>query len=435
MNKFFQNIPKIEYEGPDSKNPLAFKHYNPSARIGDKTMAEHLRFSVAAWHTFCGTGADPFGVGTASRPWKTPEDRIDAAFEFFTKLGAGYYCFHDRDFAPEGANLGETHRILERLARRLLDRQKETGVKLLWGTANLFTHPRYMCGAATNPDPLVFAHAASQVKRMLEVTQMLGGENYVFWGGREGYDTLLNTNLKREQEHFAAFLHMAADYAREIGFKGQLLIEPKPKEPTKHQYDVDVATVISFLKTFGLADRFKLNVEANHANLAGHSFHHEVALASAHGLLGSIDANRGDTLLGWDTDQFPSDVSEIVGVMLVILDQGGLAPGGLNFDAKVRRASPDLEDLFYAHIGGMDTFALALKIAHQIKQDGVLSAFVRERYSGYDDGIGHRIEVRKTNFKELENYALEQGEPELRSGRQEKLENTVNQYLWRSRQS
>src|SRR5262245_49283184 len=442
MSQYFARSPKILYEGPDSKNPFAFHHYDATAKVGGKTMAEHLRFSVASWHTFCGTGSDPFGAGTASRPWNdasTPlqaaEQRVDAAFEFFTKLGAPYYCFHDRDLAPEGKTLSETHRNLEIICKHALDRPNETGVQLLWGTANLFRHPRYMCGAATNPDPLVFAHAASQVKRMMEMTHMLGGVNYVFWGGREGYDTLLNTDLKREQDHLATFLHMTADHAREIEFRGQLLIEPKPKEPTKHQYDFDVANVIAFLKTYELADRFKLNVEANHANLAGHSFHHEVALASAHGLLGSIDANRGDQLLGWDTDQFPTDVSEIVGVMLVILNQGGLAPGGLNFDAKVRRASTDLEDLFHAHIGGMDTFALGLKIAHQIKQDGVLSAFVRERYSGYDDGIGHRIEVRKTNFKELENYALEQGEPELRSGRQEKLENTVNQYLWRSRQS
>jgi xylose isomerase len=437
MPPYFSHIPKVRFEGTDSQNPFAFRHYNPTAMIGEKTMAEHLRFSVASWHTLCGTGADPFGAGTASRPWnaattamEAAEQRVDAAFEFFTRLSVPYYCFHDRDLSPEGDTLSETHRNLEKICRRALERQKETGVKLLWGTANLFTHPRYMCGAATNPDPLVFAHAASQVKRMLEMTQMLGGENYVFWGGREGYDTLLNTDLRREQEHMAAFLHMAADYASEIGFKGQLLIEPKPKEPTKHQYDYDVATVIAFLKTFGLADRFKLNVEANHANLAGHSFHHEVALASAHGLLGSIDANRGDTLLGWDTDQFPADVSEIIGVMLVILDQGGLAPGGLNFDAKVRRASPDLEDLFYAHIGGMDTFALALKVAYQMRADGVLSSMIRQRYAGYDSDIGKRIENRQTGFAELERYAAEHGEPETRSGRQEMLENVVSQYLF-----
>jgi len=430
MAKYFQHIPQIAYEGPDSKNSLAFRHYDSTRVIGGKTMAEHLRFSVAAWHTFCGTGSDPFGSATTARPWKTPEERVDAAFEFFTRLGVTYYCFHDRDLSPEGGNLAETQRNLEKVCRHALDLEKVTGVKLLWGTANLFSHPRYMCGAATNPDPLVFAHAASQVKRMLEMTHMLGGENYVFWGGREGYDTLLNTDIKREQEHMAAFLHMAADYAREIGFTGQLLIEPKPKEPTKHQYDYDVATVIAFLKTHGLADRFKLNVEANHANLAGHSFHHEIALASAHGLLGSIDANRGDLLLGWDTDQFPTDVNEVVGVMLVLLDQGGIAPGGLNFDAKVRRASPDLEDLFDAHIGGMDTFALALKIAHQMKEDGVLSGFIKERYSGYDSGIGKEIETGTANFRRLEQYALETGEPQLRSGRQEKLENLVNQYLF-----
>jgi xylose isomerase len=430
MKEYFADIPKITYEGPDSKNPFSFKHYDATAKVGGRTMADHLRFSVASWHTFCGTGSDPFGVGTALRPWTTPEQRVDAAFEFFTRLGVGYYCFHDRDLSPEGRSLSETHRNLEAICKRALQLQKDTGVKLLWGTANLFTHPRYMCGAATNPDPLVFAHAASQVKRMLEMTQMLGGGNYVFWGGREGYDTLLNTDLKREQEHLATFLHMAADYAREIGFIGQLLIEPKPKEPTKHQYDFDVATVIAFLKTYGLADRFKLNVEANHANLAGHSFHHEIALASAHGLLGSIDANRGDLLLGWDTDQFPNDAAEIVPVMLVILNQGGIAPGGLNFDAKVRRASPDLEDLFHAHIGGMDAFALALKVAHQMKDDGVFSSYIRQRYSGYDSGVGKQVEERQIGFRALEHIALEQGEPQLQSGRQEKLENVVNQYLF-----
>ena len=429
MAEYF-DIPKVPYEGTDSKNPLSFKHYDAGRRIGGKTMAEHLRFSVAAWHTFCGSGADPFGSPTMVRPWKSPEERIDAAFEFFGKLGVSYYCFHDRDFSPEGADLAETHRNLERLCRHAFDLQKATGVKLLWGTANLFSHPRYMCGAATNPDPVVFAHAASQVKRMLEMTLMLGGENYVFWGGREGYDTLLNTDLKREQEHMAAFLRMSADYAREIGFRGQLLIEPKPKEPTKHQYDYDAATVISFLKTFGLADRFKLNIEANHANLAGHSFHHEIALASAHGLLGSIDANRGDTLLGWDTDQFPNDVAELVSVMMIILDHGGIAPGGLNFDAKVRRASTSLDDLLYAHIGGMDAFALALKIASQMKEDAALSDFIRERYSGYDSGIGKEIETGTTTLERLEGFALQHGEPALKSGRQEKLENLVNQYLF-----
>jgi xylose isomerase len=364
---------------------------------------------------------------------ESAEKRLHAAFEFFTKLGAPYYCFHDRDIAPEGGNLAETNRNLETICKRALELQQETGVKLLWGTANLFSHPRYMCGAATNPDPHVFAWAAAQVKKMLEMTLMLGGENYVFWGGREGYDTILNTDLKRELEHFAAFLHMAVDYAKEIGFTGRFLIEPKPKEPTKHQYDFDAATVIGFLKTHGLADKFKLNVESNHATLAGHSFHHELALASAHGMLGSIDANRGDLLVGWDTDQFPTDVYDAVGAMIVVLNQGGIAPGGLNFDAKARRASPDLEDLFHAHIGGMDTFALALKIAHRLQQDGALSDFVRQRYSGYDAGIGLKIENRATNFHELEQYAHDHGEPEQRSGRQERLENLLNQYIFGGR--
>src|SRR5262245_34211618 len=301
------------------------------------------------------------------------------------------------------------------MCKLALQMQKDTGVKLLWGTANLFSHPRYMCGAATNPDPHVFAYAAAQVTQMLEMTQMLGGENYVFWGGREGYETLLNTDMKREQDHLAAFLHMAVDYAKEIGFTGQMLIEPKPKEPTKHQYDFDVATVIGFLKTHGLADKFKLNIEANHATLAGHSFQHELALASAHGMLGSVDANRGDLLLGWDTDQFPTDLYDTISAMLVILNQGGLAPGGLNFDAKVRRTSTDLADLFHAHIGGMDAFALALRVAHRIQADGVWGDHVRKRYAGYDSGLGAKIEKRQTSFAELEKHVLENSEPEFRS--------------------
>lgn len=437
MHDFFPGIASIKYEGAASRNPLSFRHYDGNAKVGAQTMREHLRFSVACWHTFCASGSDPFGAGTARRPWndasspmEAAEKRLRAVFEFATKIGAEYYCFHDRDIAPEGQTLAETNRNLETICKRALSYQKETGVRLLWGTANLFSHPRYMCGAATNPDPRVFAYAAAQVKKMLEMTQMLNGANYVFWGGREGYDTLLNTDMKREQEHMAAFLHMAADYAREIGFTGQLLIEPKPKEPAKHQYDFDVAAVIGFLRTYDLQDKFKLNVEANHATLAGHGFAHELALASSHGLLGSIDANRGDTLLGWDTDQFPTDVYDAVAAMLVVLGQGGIAPGGLNFDAKVRRASPDPEDLFYSHIGGMDTFALALKIAHRIREDGVLADIIKERYSGYDSGIGKQIEESTTDLRKLEQYALDHGEPELRSGRQEMLENLINTYLF-----
>jgi len=436
MNKYFLNIEKVQYEGSNSKNPLSFKHYNPPEKVGEKTMAEHLRFAIAYWHTFCGEGLDPFGWPTLQRPWNraassmaAAEQRLHAAFEFITKIGAKYYCFHDRDLAPEGSTLKESNANLEKMCKMALQMQKDTGVKLLWGTANLFSHPRYMCGAATNPDPHVFAYAASQVKKMLEMTHLLGGENYVFWGGREGYETLLNTDMKREQEHFAALLHKAVAYAKEIGFTGQFLIEPKPKEPTKHQYDFDVATVIGFLKTYDLADKFKLNIEANHATLAGHSFQHELALASAHGMLGSVDANRGDLLLGWDTDQFPTDIYDTIYAMLVILKQGGLTPGGLNFDAKVRRTSSDLADMFHAHIGGMDSFALALKVAHRMIEDGVLHDHIKARYAGYDSGIGAKIEKRQTSFAELEKYVLENGEPEMRSAQQEKLENVVNQYL------
>jgi xylose isomerase len=436
MPEVFSGISKIVYEGPESGNPLAFKHYNAAQQVGGKSMAEHFRFSVAYWHTFCGVGVDPFGVGTANRPWHAAgsampaaEQKLQAAFELFTKLGVEYYCFHDRDIAPEGKDLAETNKNLEAICSQALQMQKDTGVKLLWGTANLFSNPRYMCGAATNPDPHVFAYAASQVKKMLEMTKFLGGSNYVFWGGREGYDSLLNTDMKRELEHLAAFMHMAVDYAKEIGFNGQFLIEPKPKEPTKHQYDYDVANVIGFLKNYDLDNHFKLNIEANHATLAGHSFQHELALASAHGLLGSIDGNRGDLLLGWDTDQFPTDIYDAVGAMLVVLGQGGIAPGGINFDAKVRRTSPDLEDLFHAHIGAMDTFALALKVAQRLVDDGVLSGVIAQRYAGYGSGMGEKIEQNQTDFAELEAFVLQKGEPELRSGRQEKLENILNQYI------
>lgn len=437
MEKNFPKIQKIKYEGPESKNPLSFRHYNPQEKVGDKTMEEHLRFAVAYWHTFCGTGIDPFGSATLNRLWNTAssplkaaEKKLYAAFEFFTKLGVRFYCFHDRDIAPEGDSISESHANLEKLCKQALQLQDDTGIKLNWGTANLFAHPRYMCGAATNPDPLVFAYAATQVRKMLEMTKMLGGVNYVFWGGREGYETLLNTDMKRELDHLATFLHMAADHAQKIGFQGQLLIEPKPKEPTKHQYDFDVATVIGFLKSNDLADKFKINIESNHATLAGHTFQHELTLASAHGLLGSIDANRGDLLLGWDTDQFPTDIYDAVYAMIVVLNQNGLGPGCLNFDAKVRRSSTDLDDLFYGHIGGMDTFALALKIAHRIKEESILSEYIQNRYSGYDNGIGQKIENNKTDFNELEKYVVKQGSPELRSGQQEKLENIVNQYLF-----
>jgi len=433
----FPRIPQIAYEGPQSDNPLAFRHYQPAEMIDGKSLQDHLRFSIAYWHSFRGTGQDPFGPGTIVRPWETGRDaisvakaRMDAAFEFFVKIQAPFYCFHDRDIAPEGRSLAETNRILDQLVAHAKALQKATGVRLLWGTANLFGNRRYMCGAATNPDAHVFAYAAAQVKKALEVTRELGGENYVFWGGREGYETLLNTDLKREQEHLAAFMHMAVDYAKAIGFKGQFLIEPKPKEPTKHQYDFDVAAGIAFLRTFGLDRHFKFNIETNHATLAGHTFQHEIETAAAQGLLGSIDANAGDLLLGWDTDQFNTDVRELTLAMVSILRAGGLGSGGFNFDAKLRRPSTDLEDLFYAHIGGFDAYALAFKVARRILADGRFSQFVAARYNSYNVGFGRDIASRKIGFRELEKIALKLGEPVVHSGRQEYLENLLAQYIY-----
>ncbi len=433
----FSTVPSIAYEGPDSDNPLAFRHYNPDEIIDGKTVSDHMRFSIAYWHSFRGTGSDPFGPGTILRPWEQGKDpvsiakvRLDAGFEFFQKIKAPFWCFHDRDIAPEGRSLAETNRILDQIVSHAKKLQKATGVKLLWGTANLFSNPRYMSGAATNPDAHVFAYAAAQVKKALEVTHELGGENYVFWGGREGYETLLNTNLKREQEHLAAFMHMAKDYARSIGFNGQFLIEPKPKEPTKHQYDFDVASGIAFLRTFGLEKVFKFNIETNHATLAGHTFQHEIEVAAAQGMLGSIDANAGDLLLGWDTDQFNTDVRELTLAMISILKAGGLGTGGFNFDAKLRRQSIDPEDLFHAHIGGMDAYTKAFKLARSIIADGRFDAFVADRYASFDSGLGKRIETGKIGFKELEKLVLTKlGEPTPRSGRQEYLENLLNRYL------
>ncbi len=430
-------IPAITYAGPRSDAPLAFKHYNPAEVIDGKTMKEHMRFSIAYWHAFRGTGADPFGPGTIVRPWERGKDpvsiaklRMDAAFEFFVKIESPFWCFHDRDIAPEGRTLAESNRNLDALIAHAKQLQKATGVKLLWGTANLFSNPRYMCGGATNPDAHVFAYAAAQVKKALEVTQELGGENYVFWGGREGYETLLNTNLKREQDHLARFMHMAVDYAKAIGFKGQFLIEPKPKEPTKHQYDFDVASGIAFLRTYGLEKYFKFNIETNHATLAGHSFQHEIEVAAAADMLGSIDANSGDPLLGWDTDQFNTDVKELTLAMVSILKAGGLGTGGFNFDAKLRRPSIDAEDLFIAHIGGMDAYALAFKLARHILADGKFERFVSNRYSSYDSGYGREIEKGKADFKSLEKLVLTKlGEPTPRSGKQEYLENLLTQYL------
>ena len=431
------DIPRIRFEGPQSANPLAFRHYDPDELFDGVSLKARMRFSIAYWHSFRGVGGDPFGPGTLRRPWEEGADaiavakrRMEAAFEFFVKIESPFWCFHDRDIAPEGPTLAASNRNLDRLVAHAKGLQKATGVRLLWGTANLFSNPRYMCGAATNPDAHVFAYAAAQVKKALEVTKELGGENYVFWGGREGYETLLNTNLKREQEHLARFLHMAVDYAKAIGFKGQFLIEPKPKEPTKHQYDFDVASGIAFLRSFGLEGHFKFNIETNHATLAGHTFQHEIEVAAAQGMLGSIDANSGDLLLGWDTDQFNTDVRELTLAMVPILRAGGLGRGGFNFDAKLRRPSIDPEDLFHAHIGGMDSYALAFKIARRILADGQLDAFVAQRYASFDSGYGRDIERGSVGFRGLEKLVLSKlGEPRPRSGRQEYLENLFNRYL------
>jgi xylose isomerase len=436
MDEFFKGIGKIKYEGPGSRNPLAYKAYDPNEMIEGKSMKDHLRFSVAYWHSFKGGGSDPFGMETIKRPWDDGTDNLENAkrlmrvnFEFLQKLGVEFYCFHDRDISPERENLVQTNKVLDEVVRLAASLQKDTGIKFLWGTANLFSHPRYMCGASTNPDSHVFAHAAAQVKKAMEVTKELGGSNYVFWGGREGYQTLLNTDMKRELDHLARFLSMAVDYKREIGFDGTLLIEPKPKEPTKHQYDFDVATVLSFLQSYGLTEDFKLNIESNHATLAGHTFEHELITASQAGRLGSVDANIGDLLLGWDTDQFNLDLRSAAFAMLVILKQGGLAPGGLNFDAKLRRESIDPEDLFVAHISSMDTFAQGLRVAARILEEGELDRMVKERYGSYDSGLGAKIEEGSVGFKDLEAWIVREGGPALRSGRQETYESIFDSYL------
>jgi xylose isomerase len=437
MASAFPNIAKIQCEGPKSRNPLAFKHYDAQAVIEGKTMREHLRFSVVYWHTFRGRGADMFGAPTMHRPWDDHSDSLDnarrrvrVAFEFFEKLGAPFYAFHDRDVAPEGPTLAATNKNLDAVAKVLKEQQQRTGIGLLWGTACLFAHPRYAHGAATSCNADVFAYAAAQVKKALEVTHELGGAGFTFWGGREGYSTLLNTNLKRELDHLARFLHLAVDYKKKIGFKGQFYIEPKPKEPTKHQYDSDAAACLNFLREYDLLDHLKLNLETNHATLAGHSMQHELEAAAAAGALGSIDANTGDLLLGWDTDQFPTDIYLTTQCMLSILNAGGLTTGGVNFDAKVRRESFEPIDLFYAHIGGMDAFARGLKIAAAIRQDGRLAEFVRQRYSSWDSGLGKEIEAGQSNFEALEKYMLKKGEPAPNSsGRQEFLENLINEFV------
>ncbi|MBB3856445.1 xylose isomerase [Xanthomonas arboricola] len=435
--EYFPGIGKIGFEGRDSDNPLAFKVYDANKQVGDKTMAEHLRFAVAYWHSFCGNGADPFGPGTRAYPWdigntalSRAEAKADAAFEFFTKLGVPYYCFHDVDLSPDADDIGEYQSNLKHMVGIAKQRQADTGIKLLWGTANLFSHPRYMNGASTNPDFNVVARAAVQVKAAIDATVELGGENYVFWGGREGYACLHNTQMKREQDNMARFLTLARDYGRAIGFTGNFLIEPKPMEPMKHQYDFDSATVIGFLRQHGLDQDFKLNIEANHATLSGHSFEHDLQVASDAGLLGSIDANRGNPQNGWDTDQFPTDLYDTVGAMLVVLRQGGLAPGGLNFDAKVRRESSDPQDLFLAHIGGMDAFARGLEVANALLTSSPLEQWRAERYASFDSGAGADFANGSSTLVDLAKYAAG-NEPKQLSGRQEAYENLINQYLTR----
>lgn len=434
--EYFPGIGRIQFEGRDSDNPLAFKVYDADKVIGGRTMAEHLRFATCYWHTFGNAGHDPFGPGTRRFPWDkgdamaTAEAKVDAAFEFFTKLGTPYWCFHDVDLAPDADDIGQYQNNLRHMVALAKERQQATGIKLLWGTANLFSHPRYMNGAATNPDFAVVARAAVQVKAALEATVELGGEHYVFWGGREGYACLHNTDMKRELGNFARFLGAARDYGRSIGLKGNFLIEPKPMEPMKHQYDFDSATVAGFLREHGLDKDFKLNIEANHATLSGHTFEHDLQVASDHGLLGSIDANRGNAQNGWDTDQFPTDLYDTVGAMLVVLRQGGLE-GGLNFDAKPRRESTDLQDLFIAHIGGMDAFARGLEVAHALLNDSPWERWRRERYASFDSGTGKDFADGKLGLAELAGMAATLGEPKQASGRQEAYENLLNQYLLR----
>ena len=434
--EYFPGIGEIQYEGPESDNPLAFKFYDPHQVVDGKSMEDHFRFAVAYWHSFCNDLSDPFGVPTRRLPWLAnpdPEqqsrDKLDAAFEFISKLGVPFYCFHDFDMAVEGSSLAESEKRLEIATEYALEKQEESGIRLLWGTANLFSHPRYMNGAATNPDFRVTAYAASQVQNALDATIRLGGSNYVFWGGREGYMSLLNTNMKRELEHMARFLHLACDYGRKNGFNGTFLIEPKPMEPMKHQYDFDASTVIGFLREFDLTDDFKLNIEVNHATLASHTFEHELQVAADAGLLGSIDANRGDYQNGWDTDQFPANLYEIIQAMLIILEVGGMKLGGINFDAKLRRNSTDPDDLFLAHIGGMDCFARAMFIADRIRKKSDFMIIREGRYSTFDYGYGKMFEEGKLNLEDLRELALENGEPEPRSGKQELLENLINQFI------
>jgi xylose isomerase len=435
MSDFFE-VPPIAYEGPDSRNPLAFKHYNADERVEGKAMRDHLRFAAPYWHVMRNVLLDPFGAGTAQMPWDDGSDsvenalrRVDVFFEFLDKIGIDYYCWHDRDIAPELNNLSQSHAAFDAVVDKLQETQKAHGKQLLWGTACLFAHPRYAQGAATSPNLEVYAYAAAQVRKAIEGTHRLGGLGYTFWGGREGYATLLNTNMQRELDHLAAFLHMAVDYKKKIGFDGPFYIEPKPREPSTHQYDSDAAACLNFLREYGLMDHFKLNIETNHAELAGHTMEHELTVAANAGALGSIDANRGDQLIGWDTDQFPTNIYQTTQVMLVVLGMGGFTTGGLNFDAKRRRESHEPIDLFHAHIGGMDAFAQGLKIAAAIRKDGRLAEMVEQRYASFDSEVGQKVERGEMTLEELEQLALAHGEPNLVSGRQEMLENLVNTFL------
>ncbi|HFQ9189200.1 TPA: xylose isomerase [Escherichia coli] len=438
MQTYFDKVDRVRFAGPKNDNPLVFRHYNPDEIVLGKRMADHLRFAACYWHNFCWNGADMFGAGSFDRPWQAAGDALemakrkaDVAFEFFYKLNVPYYCFHDVDVSPEGASLKEYLNNFAIMTEVLAEKQQQTGVKLLWGTANCFTHPRYGAGAATNPDPAVFARAATQVVAAINATHQLGGENYVLWGGREGYETLLNTDLRQEREQIGRFLQMVVEHKYKIGFGGTLLIEPKPQEPTKHQYDCDVATVYGFLKQFGLENEIKVNIEANHATLAGHSFHHEIASAIALGIFGSVDANRGDAQLGWDTDQFPNSVEENTLVMYEILKAGGFTTGGLNFDAKVRRQSTDKYDMFYGHIGAMDVMAQSLKLAARMIEDGKLEQGLAKRYAGWQGELGQKIMSGQMSLDNIARYAEQHNlNPQPHSGRQELLENLVNTYIF-----
>ncbi|SEP82186.1 D-xylose isomerase [Virgibacillus subterraneus] len=432
---FFNDIGQIKYEGANSTNPFAFKFYNPEEKVGNKTVEEYLRFGVAYWHTFTMDGSDPFGAGTMVRPWDKykgmdlAKARLEAAFEFFEKLNVPYFCFHDVDIAPEGSNLRETNKNLDTIVDLMKGYMKDSKTKLLWNTANNFTHPRFIHGAASSNNADVFAYSAAKVKKGLEIGKELGAENYVFWGGREGYETLLNTDMKLEMDNLGRFFHMAVDYAKEIGFDAQFLIEPKPKEPTTHQYDFDVASGFAFLQNYDLQDHFKFNIEANHATLAGHTFEHELNYARINDMLGSVDANQGHPLLGWDTDEFPTDLHATTLAMYEIIKNGGLGRGGLNFDAKVRRGSFEPGDLFHAHIAGMDSFAVGLKVAQKLIDDNVLEEIVENRYSSYKEGIGLDVVQGKTDFQKLEDHALGLSEISHQSGRLEQIKATLNQYL------